>query len=190
MVTSDTIEQGPLWEKFFSNPAIELLLRTINLVLERLDPEYVQGLNELKQAIIDQLASGALTKGNPCHMPCLAVHFNQDGSVHTDRKSSHASWDVVQAFGRFLQSILEFPDLHTEIITRPTDLVLMRGAALRHNAKDWADGEGGRMVIVPFYERRLFSYLSVRKVKQLRNFFHNDQKELKKLVPVQPLRHD
>jgi hypothetical protein len=68
-------------------------MHAINTLLERLDPDFVEGLKDIKARII-RSQDGLLLADNICHIPGVAIHFNQDGEKHTDRKSLHSGWDV------------------------------------------------------------------------------------------------
>jgi hypothetical protein len=185
-VSTDTVKNFELWKEFFQHDAVQMVLRIMNMVLERLDPGFVQQLETLRQTLIDHNPERARYLSlNPCYLISLAVHFNQDGEVHTDRKSLHSGWDLMQAFGNFIDCIMDFPDLHTSVAFHRTDLMFGRGAGLRHQARGWTGA--GRMVLVPFIERRIFGYFSSRRPQQFKPFYSEDRKALKNAIPPKPL---
>jgi len=105
--------------------------------------------------------------------------------MHTDRKSLHSGWDIIQAFGHFFDCLMEFKDLNTTVAFYPTDMMFARGAGLKHRAKGWKGS--GRMVLVPFIERRIFGFFSSRRPRQFRPFYYDDRKALKSAIPPKPL---
>lgn len=142
VVSADTRKNDELWHEFFQHPSIQFVLHTMNLVLECLDPGFVDDLKALNKKIVTRAKEGGeYLKYNPCYINGLAVHFNQDGSVHYDRKDLHAGWDLVQAFGRFFDCIMELRDLNTHVKFNPLDLMGLRGASLAHGATGW-QGDG------------------------------------------------
>jgi hypothetical protein len=184
VVTADTDANLALWKEFFSRPDIQFLLCIFNMVLERIDPEFVETLKILNKVMKDKY--GDSLGDNPAYLISLAVHFNQHGGEHTDTKSLHCGWDLIQAFGRYLGCKMRFTDLNTEVTFYPTDLMGVRGAGLVHQAKDWHDA--GRMVFVGFVERRLFGYHHVQRPKQFRPFYSDFSCELKSAIPPVSLR--
>jgi len=72
---------------------MQVVMHTINTLLERLDPDFVQKLKKLRVSILGR-KHGYLLADNNCHIPGIAIHFNQDGEEHTDAKSLHSGWDV------------------------------------------------------------------------------------------------
>jgi hypothetical protein len=68
-------------------------MHTINTLLERLDPGFVSTVKDLRATILKR-KKGSLLSDNTCHIPGIAIHFNQDGEEHTDTKSLHSGWDV------------------------------------------------------------------------------------------------
>jgi hypothetical protein len=158
----------------------------MNMVLERLDPGFVQQLETLRKTLVDHNPERARYLSlNPCYLIALAIHFNQDGETHTDRKSLHSGWDLITAFGDFIDCLMEFEDLKTLVAFYPTDMMFARGAGLRHRAKGWKGT--GRMVFVPFIERRIFGYFSSARPQQFKPFYHEDRKALKNAIPPKPL---
>ena len=183
VVTADTTANLALWQEFFKRPDIQFLLRIFNMVLERLDPDFVKILKTLNEALKNKY--GDSLGDNPAYLISLAVHFNQHGSEHTDTKSLHCGWDQFSV-GRYLGCKMRFPDLNTEVTFYPTDLMGVRGAGLVHQATDWHDA--GRMVLVAFVERRLFGYHHVERPAQFRPFYNDFRSELKSAIPPVPLR--
>jgi len=184
IVSADTLDNLALWKEFFERPDIKFVLRIFNMVLERLDPQFVESLKTLNEALKKKY--GDFLGENPAYLISLAVHFNQDGGEHTDTKSLHCGWDLIQAFGRYLGCKMRFRDLKTEVMFYPTDLMGVRGAGLFHQAKDWH--EAGRMVFVGFVERRLFGYHHVERPVQFQPFYSDFSSELKSAVPPVSLR--
>jgi hypothetical protein len=43
----DTIKNFELWKEFFQHEAVQIVLRIMNMVLERLDPDFVEQLETL-----------------------------------------------------------------------------------------------------------------------------------------------
>jgi hypothetical protein len=158
----------------------------MNMVMERLDPDFVDQLEALRQNLFKGSPERMKYLSiNPCHLISLAIHFNQDGTMHTDRKSLHSGWDIIQAFGNYLRCLMEFKDLKTTVAFDATDLMFARGAGLNHQAKEWKGS--GRMVLVPFIERRVFGYFSSPRPRQFRPFYNEDRRTLKNAIPPRPL---
>jgi hypothetical protein len=67
---------------------------------------------------------------------------------------------MVLVYGDF-DGTFEVKELGVRIRIRPGDIILLRGAALRHKAGRWKGK--GRMVIVPFGDRRLFAAEHIRR---------------------------
>jgi hypothetical protein len=156
------------------------------MVLERLDPEFIEKLQKLRENLfINNPERANYLSINPSYLISLAIHFNQDGTVHTDRKSLHSGWDIINAFGYFMECLMEFKDLKTTVAFEATDLMFARGAGLNHQAKGWKGS--GRMVLVPFIERRIFGYFSSPRPTQFKPFYHADRKALKNAIPPRPL---
>lgn len=183
-ITADTQDNLELWKEFFEKPAIQFILCVMNMVLERLDPDFVKELKKLN-ASLRKRKDGKYLLDNPSYFINLAIHYNQDGVVHTDGKSLHSGWDLIQAFRRFLGCKLKFPGLNTEVNFYPTDLGFVRGAGLQHWAAEWHGA--GRMVLVPFVERRLYGYQASRRPRQFRTFYENDCAGLKNAILPKPL---
>ena len=182
-VSTDTVKNYELWKEFFENEAVQIVLRIMNMVLERLDPDFVRQLQMLRKALIDHKPARArFLSLNPSS---LALHCNQDGEVHTDCKSLHSGWDLIQAFGNFLDCIMDFPDLNASVAFYRTDLMFARGAGLKHRARGWKGN--GRMVLVPFVERRIFGFFSSHHPCQFKPFYNDDRKALKNAIPPKPL---
>lgn len=160
----------------------------MNLVLECLDPEYVDELRALNERIVTRAKDGGeYLKYNPCYINGLAIHFNQDGTLHYDGKSLHAGWDLIQGFGHYFGSVMELRDLKTHAKFDPTDMMGIRGASLAHVASGWEGA--GRMVLVPFIERRVFGHSDSSRPVQFHPPFYHDHHKIKHLFPSQPLRH-
>jgi hypothetical protein len=188
VISADTRHNHELWEDFFNSEPIQIVLRIINMVLERLDPEFVKALRALKAAIQGKKGGKQFLMGNPCHLINLAVHYNQEGTRHTDSKSLHSGWDPMVAFGRYVGCKMKWPALETKFMVHPTDFTFGRGAGFMHQALEWRGG--GRMVLVPFVDRRLFGYQSMARPQQFQPFYWKDQHGLKSAIPPKPLRWD
>jgi hypothetical protein len=80
---------------------------------------------------------------------------------------------------------MDFEDLHTSAAFYSTDLMFARGAGLKHHARGW--NGAGRMVFVPFIERRIFGYFSSGRPHQFKPFYNEDRKALKNAIPPKPL---
>jgi hypothetical protein len=155
-LTADTrLRSGiPLFREFFNNDGVATALHMVNAIMERIDPAYVRSHRELKKIVVEG-DKGRFLNQNPSAWPGIAIHFNQlQSHYHFDNKSLYSGFDVINPWGPFEQCILVFPDLGISLPIEPGDIVLLRGAALRHGAKKW-EGKG-RMVLVPFVDRRLF----------------------------------
>lgn len=70
------------------------------------------------------------------------------------------SQDEVLVYGDF-EGTFEVEELGVQIVFRSGDILILRGTALRHKAGRWTGK--GRMVIVPFGDRRLFAAQHVRR---------------------------
>ena len=64
------------------------------------------------------------------------------------------------AYGNF-EGTFEVEELGVRIVFRSGDILILRGSALRHKAGMWKGT--GRMVLVPFCDRRLFAAQHVRR---------------------------
>lgn len=184
-ITVDTVNNFEMWRDFFQHEAIQIVLRIMNMVLERLDPDFVRDLQALRETLLGKPDRAKYISLNPSYLISLAIHFNQDGEMHTDRKSLHSGWDLIQAFGHFFNCVMEFKDLKTQVRFYSTDLMFARGAGLNHQATGWKGP--GRMVMVPFLERRIFGYFASSRPQQFKPFYSDDQKAIKNAIPPLPL---
>jgi hypothetical protein len=71
------------------------------------------------------------------------------------------------------------------IRVRRGDIVFLRGAALRHGVKEWQGR--GRMVLVPFVDRRLFGAVQVKRPETFRRLYGPQYNHLRNLFPSTPL---
>ena len=135
------------------------MLHVINAIAERLDPNFVRLHRDAKHRVLSSMMGGFLSH-SPSAWPGIGLHWNQfaDG-FHWDEKSLYSGWDIVNPWGPFEDGILVFPDLHIFLRVRRGDVVLLRGAALRHGAREWTGN--GRMVLIPFVDRRLFGFVQI-----------------------------
>jgi hypothetical protein len=178
-------ENADLFHEFFQNPGVITALHAVNGIAERLDNEFVNLNRRLKRKILRGLRGRAL-KDNPCHWPGIALHWNQMATgFHFDKKSLHSGWDIILPFGPFRNCLLEFPDLGIAIIVNPGDIIFIRGAGLRHRASSW-EGEG-RMVIVPFTDRRLFPWENSARPRTFQPLYGDDWKNFRNHFPATPL---
>lgn len=152
---------------------------------ERLDPEFVKSHRDLKEKVLSQMWGGYL-QANPSAWPGLALHFNQmPKGFHWDRQSLHCGLDIICPWGPFENCLLVFPHLGIAIRVRPGDVIFLRGAGLSHGVKEWTGK--GRMVMVPFVDRRLFGGSQVKRPKTFRPLYSHQYHHLRQLFPVQPL---
>jgi hypothetical protein len=175
----------PLWREFFSNPGVTTALHVINAVVERLDPNFVELHRKLRAQVLKSPNGGYLSH-NPSAWPGLALHWNQlPKGFHADEHSLHSGLDIVNPWGPFTDCILVFPDLHIYIRVRRGDIVLLRGASLRHGAIAWKGN--GRMVLVPFVDRRLFGDSLVQRPQTFHRVHDAQYNHFRNLFPVTPL---
>ena len=112
----------------------------MNLVLECLDPGFMDNLEALNDKIVMCTEKGGeYLKYNPCYI--MDLLSNQDGSIHYNHKDLHTGWDLVQVVGCFFGCMLELWDLNTHIKFNPLDLMGLCGASLAHGATSW-QGDG------------------------------------------------
>lgn len=157
----------------------------INAIGERLDNDFIESHRKLKEKVVKG-KDGHLLGANPSAWPGLAVHFNQmPGGFHWDGKSLHSGWDVINPWGPFSQCILVFPHLGIYLVIHPGDIIFLRGAALKHGVQRWMGR--GRMVIVPFVDRRLFGAEQVRRPCTFRPLYGDQHKKLRQLFPAHEL---
>jgi hypothetical protein len=147
------------WEELFSTINEPLLI--VNAILERIQPDLAEQYHQLHEDIKgDKSREGAFLAFNDCYLPGLAAHFNMQPSdsadgFHYDGDSLFLGYDWVLPYGDFTNCTLDFEDLGINIAVQPGDILIIRGAALKHKVGVW---EGtGRMVLVPFGDRRLFA---------------------------------
>jgi hypothetical protein len=174
-----------LFTEFFSNSAVKTALHVMDAVAERLDDDFMMTHKLLRQKVYSKPYGGFL-HANPSSLPGLALHFNQmPRHTHFDNKSLHSGMDRINPWGPFEDGILVFPDLGIYIRVRRGDIVFLRGAALRHGAQAWT-GQG-RMVLVPFVDRRLFGACQVKRPQTFRPLFGSQYKHLRNCFPSVPL---
>jgi len=126
------------WNDLFTE--LDLTFHTSNMVLERIDHGAAKKYKDLKEAIIsdNKHLPGGLMGIHSSHLPCVAVHANQNVTKdHTDDKSSHLGFDNILPFGEFHDGLLLFPSLGICIPIYPGDIILIRGASLSHQAWGW-----------------------------------------------------
>lgn len=185
MVSADakSKDNHPAFDTFFKNPAIQAILHTVNMVLERLDPEFTKGLIQLKNEGTKRM--GQVLRKNPCHMIGLAIHFNQDGEIHEDSKSLNSGQDFVIPIGQHSGCEFELDPLNVFVDFEVTDMGMLRGGGLGHGAKNWVGR--GRMVMVPFVEKQLFHHKGVPRPWQFTTFHHKHLAEFRRKFPATPL---
>jgi len=174
-----------LFRKFFSNPGVITTLHTVNAISERLDLNFDNLNRRLKRKILQGLKGSAL-RDNPCHWPGIALHWNQmPRDYHFDKLSLHSGWDIIIPFGPFRNCLLEFPDLGISLAVSPGDIIFIRGAGLKHKVSSW-EGDG-RMVIVPFVDRRLFAWENSARPSTFWPLYGRDWKNFRGHFPATPL---
>jgi hypothetical protein len=186
-VASDAVKPKhvPLFNKFFLNPGIETALHIINAVAERLDHQFVQSHRQLRDKVLSSMYGGFL-KANPSAWPGLALHFNQmPEGFHFDGQSLHSGLDFISPWGPFQNCLLVFPQLGIAIRVHPGDLIVLRGAGLKHGVQGWTGD--GRMVLVPFVDRRLFGGSRVKRPKTFPALYRHQHGHLRTLFPAQAL---
>lgn|SRR6266852_406010 len=186
-LTADTrLTSGiPLFRNFFRNDGVATALHMVNAIMERIDPDYVRSHRELKKTVLEG-DKGYFLKQNPSAWPGIAIHYNQlQTKVHFDNKSLYSGFDVINPWGPFKECILVFPDLGISLPIEPGDVVFLRGAALRHWAKKWEGN--GRMVLVPFVDRRLFGAERVARPCSFRRLYGSGYNDLRQKFPATEL---
>jgi hypothetical protein len=147
--------------------------------------EFVKSHRDLKEKVLSQMWGGYL-QANPSAWPGLALHFNQmPKGFHWDWQSLHCGLDIICPWGPFENCLLVFPHLGIAIRVHPGDVIFLRGAGLSHGVKEWTGK--GRMVMVPFVDRRLFGGSQVKRPKTFRPLYSHQYHHLRQLFPVQPL---
>lgn len=104
---------------------------------------------------------------------------------HFDKKSLHSGWDIIVPFGPFRNCRLEFPELGIFLAVSPGDIILIRGAGLKHKASSW-EGDG-RMVIVPFVDRHLFAWEESARPHTFYPLYGKGWKNFRRHFPATPL---
>jgi hypothetical protein len=171
-----------LFRDFFRNDGVATVLHMINAIMERIDPAYVRSHRELKKSVVAG-DKGRFLNQNPSAWPGIAIHFNQlQSDYHFDNKSLYSGFDVVNPWGPFEHCTLVFPDVGIYLPIEPGDIVLLRGAALRHGAKNW-EGKG-RMVLVPFVDSRLFGGERVARPHSFRKLYGSGYNDLRQKFPA------
>jgi hypothetical protein len=186
-VVSDAVQvkNVGVFNEFFSNSGIQTALHVMDAVAERLDDDFMMTHKLLRQKVCSKPYGGFL-RANPSACPGLALHFNQMPlDVHFDNKSLHSGWDRVNPWGPFEDGVLVFPDLGFYIHVRRGDMVFLRGAALRHGARAWKGR--GRMVLVPFVDRRLFGAMQVKRPQTFQRLYGSQYKHLRNCFPSKSL---
>lgn len=191
-----------IYIKFITNIYVQAVLHAVNMVLEYLDPEFVKNLKVLRQHILDS-PDGDFVLYNPCYIPgnvtislrstvCfahqpigLAIHFNQAGTIHVDGDSLHLGWDFILPFGRFRECKLKLVPFKLSLPVESGDMAALRGAGVKHQADGWTGT--GRMVLVPFVDRRLWAFAHIARPKQVRTFYGDHWKDLRSTIPAKRL---
>jgi hypothetical protein len=157
------------------------------MVLERVDLNIAMKYVELKEKIIqERKIPGALFTTHSSHFPGVAVHTNQYADKsHTDRWSSHLGYDGISSFGDFKGLWYLFPTLGIRIRIHPGDIVLLRGAALPHQAWGWRGRN--RLVLVPFADRQLFSTERVGRIRECGRLYGANHKHVRGNNPAKKL---
>lgn len=157
-------------------------MHTLNMVLELLDPKYVDSLLELK-ASVRAGKNGDALKDVHSHLGGMAVHWNLMLKAHLDRKALHLGMDAITGFGRYERCRLKFPTIGIEFDFDRGDTAYLRDAGLMHQATGWVGD--GHMVVVPFLERRVFGWENVKRPKQRRRPFGSHYDGFRKDFPAQ-----
>jgi hypothetical protein len=92
----------------------------------------------------------------------------------------------VLVYGDF-EGSFEVKELGVIIIFRRGDILLLRGAALRHKAGKWIGK--GRMVLVPFGDRRLFAAEHVKRPKSMPPMYGSSWAASRQLYPYKNLSY-
>jgi hypothetical protein len=172
----------PVFREFFKDNGVSTALHMINAITERIDPDYVRSHRELKKGVLAGVEGNFLGQ-NPSAWPGLAIHFNQmQKDFHYDNKSLYSGYDVLNPWGPFRNCRLVFPGLGIYLPIEPGDIVLLRGAALLHGATNWVGD--GRMVLVPFVDRRLFPGEGVSRPCSFRRVFGSGYNDLREKFPA------
>lgn len=157
----------------------------MNAISERLDLAFDNLNRRVKRKILHGLHGRAL-KDNPCHWPGIALHWNQmPTGCHFDKKSLHSGWDIIIPFGPFRNCRLEFPEVGISLAVEPGDIIFIRGAGLKHKVSSW-EGDG-RMVIVPFVDRRLFPWEQSARPRTFQPLYGGGWKNFRNHFPATPL---
>jgi hypothetical protein len=182
----ETEEDTKAWTDLFTE--LELVFHVSNMVLERFDYDTAMKYKDLKEAIIcnNKHLAGDKIGLHASHWPSIGVHANQNtDDDHTDDKSSFLGYDNILPFGDFHEGWLLFPSLGIRIRVFPGDIILIRGAALRHRAWKWRGK--GRFVVVPFADRHLFPTERVGRICQPSRLYRSQYKEARGQSLAQPL---
>lgn len=116
-----------------------------------------------------------------CHFFSQMVRFNAGTQFHKDSRSCWSGFDAIAVFGRYDGGELQFPDLECGFPSRPSDLFLIRGAALKHDAAGWAGD--GRMVVALFSDRRVFVHECISRPEDLFPVYGQAQKSFRQEHP-------
>ena len=178
------------WEELFST--INEPLHIVNAILERIQPDLAEQYEQLHEKIKqDQSREGFFLAFNDCHLPGLAAHFNMQPpdtaqGFHFDGDSLFLGYDWVLPYGDFSNCTLDFEDLGINIAVKPGDIIIIWGAALKHKVGVW-DGTG-RMVLVPFGDRRLFPAFHTARPRSASPLFGKEgHTTIRSMYPAQPL---
>ena len=178
------------WEELFSTINEPLLI--VNAILERIQPNLAEQYHQLHEDIKgDRSRAGAFLAFNDCYLPGLAAHFNMQPSdspdgFHYDGDSLFLGYDWVLPYGDFTNCTLDFEDLGMNVAVQPGDILIIRGAALKHKVGVW---EGtGRMVLVPFGDRRLFPAFHEGRPRSASPLFGKEgHNAIRSVYPAKPL---
>ena len=87
-------------------------------------------------------------------------------------------------YGDF-EGSFEVKELGVRLIFRGGDILILRGAALRHKAGRWTGK--GRMVLVPFCDRHLFAAEKVKRPKSIPPMYGSSWAVSRQLHPYKNL---
>lgn len=166
------------WKKLMDE---EYGSHVINMLLEKLNVDLAGSYAEAKRCISER-TKGILDPNN-CYIPSKCKHRNaQAQKAHFDRDSLWTGYDVISPYGDYRDCDLHFPGSNVSIPSRPGDITLIRGGAMKHGVFKWKGSS--RIVFAPFMDARLFPFLRVPVPQSLGPIYGKWHGELAKKYPA------
>jgi len=179
-------ENMSAWYELFLS--IDPILHAINCVADCVDFTTMSQYRHLKRKVTNwtKIAASMFMGIHSSHWVNVAVHANQlPTKPHKDQLSNHLGYDGICAVGPFKWAWICFPHLGIKIKIYPTDIIILRGAALYHHMF-WWKGEG-RFCIVPFADRHLFPTFRVMRPQAPSPVFGSKWEAFREIYPAKPL---